>query len=503
MPRVALLGGAYSAKSPIANVQRCFNLYPEKNPDASQAPVQVTHYPRQGRTRVGTTPEIGRGRCLYTATNGDVYCVIDNRVYYIDPDFQYNEVGDLTALGIKPVYMADNGLKIVIVDGSLQGYEIDMVTRVMEQINNPNYLGSNFIGFLDGFLIFNKPDTPIFYSSLSYLVDFNALDFGVKSAWPDNIVAFGIVEREIWLFGSKKGEIWYNAGSPGFSFQALPGIIVEFGCAAPYSVAVQDINIYWLSQSPEGGWMMMKGKQHAAERISTFAIEAAWRKYPKVDDAISSCYQIEGHFFLRVDFPTADKTWIFDEATQQWHEEGFTDKNGIHHRMRDTFTCFAYNCNLVLDWSKGDLYKIDPDNYTDAGDPIVCIRTFPHLIGEEDERVTYTRLIADIEAGTTPNTFDVPVDQSPWSLGFSDGFGPAALSVPPQISLRCSRTRGISFDNAMLQPMGSAGHFSCTPTWNRLGMARDMVFELSWSSPMKTALNGVFVTYERHEFDMQ
>ena len=32
--------------------------------------------------------------------------------------------------------------------------------------------------------------------------------------------------------------------------------------------------------------------------------------------------------------------------------------------------------------------------------------------------------------------------------------------------------------------------FLTTVIWNRLGMARDRVFKLQWSAPVKTALNG-------------
>jgi hypothetical protein len=50
-------------------------------------------------------------------------------------------------------------------------------------------------------------------------------------------------------------------------------------------------------------------KGRAAKRISNFAIEDEWKKYAYVGDAIGGCYQIDGHNFYAIHFPTADKTW--------------------------------------------------------------------------------------------------------------------------------------------------------------------------------------------------
>ena len=61
----------------------------------------------------------------------------------------------------------------------------------------------------------------------------------------------------------------------------------------------------------------------------------------------------------------------------------------------------------------------------------------------------------------------------------------------PQVNLRWSPTRGQSWLNPVAQPfaVGPASNLQ----WRRLGMARDMVFELSWSTNIPTTLSGAFV----------
>lgn len=489
MPRVTLTGGAYSAPSLIANAQRSVNIFPENNPKASNPPVPVTHYPRPGLTPLGAPPNIGQGRCLYGASNGDLYAVVGQQIYFIDADFKYTNLGAIQTGTSTPVYMSDNGTDITLVDGTSQGYDIQMSNRAFGIISDPNFLGGDRTDYIDSFLIYNQPDTPNWYSSLSNQVAFNALDFGTKTAWPDNIIAIIACERVVWLLGPKKGEIWYNAGTSPFSFSEQPSIIIEQGCAAKYSVQKQDVNIYWLSQSPEGDRMVMRGNNNLAQRISFSSIEAEFRKYPRVDDAIGDCYQIQGHAFYRLHFPTADKTWVWDENTQQWWEECSIDSNGVLHRAKTAFVAFAYGKNIALDWQTGQIYQLDISNFTDNGIPMPCIRSFPHMLDEEDDRVTYWRFIADMEAGTPGGT-----QQLPLVIG-------GVTIEPPLVSLRTSRTRGESWGDAVMQPLGAAGLYNTRPTWNRLGYATDMVFELSWSTPMKTALNGAFVVFERHEGD--
>jgi hypothetical protein len=276
-----------------------------------------------------------------------------------------------------------------------------------------------------------------------------------------------------------------------------------------------DTFIYWLSQSPEGARMVMRGSAGIAHRISTHAIEAEMRRYARVDDCIGNCNQIVGHNFYKLHFPTADITWVWDEATQLWHKEHFSDVNGAFHRRNACFPAYAYQRNLMLDWSNGNLYLDDPDNMFDAltgtatspgkkGAPVVRRRGLPHMINGEFDRVSYWRLIADIDNGDNDERFGPFILQSTrdWDIEFSGEFGPAGYTVfPPFMSLRKSKTRGHTWENRITQLMGGTGQYGHRVAFRRLGYGGDTVFELEWSAPVKTALNGVYLLTEEHMYD--
>lgn len=493
MVAIPLTSGAYNSESLIANEQRCVNLYPEKNPEESHPEFPTTHYVRPGLLKLGSPPIPGMARCLYGSTKGDLYAVIDQAVYYINPDWVFTLIGTLIAKVSTPASMADNGTDILLVDGSAQGYNISLGTRVFSQIADPNFLGSDRADFIDTFIILNKPNTNQWYCTLSGQIAFNALYIGVKTAWPDNVLCVVAIEREVWIFGPKKSEVWYNAGATPFPFNILPGVIIEQGCAAKYSPAKIDTNVCWLSESPEGARMVMRGNsQNVAQRISTHAIENEFLTYVRVDDAIGSVYQIKGHSFYELHFPTVDKTWAIDLETMQWWEDASIDINGVLHRARNAFTAYAYGKNVALDWATGTLYQIDQKTYTDNGQPIPWIRSFPHYTNEL-KYTTLAAIIVDVETGTRPNTGEINQFLSPFSSGFSSGFGPVTQVAAPVINLRISRDAGANFGNNRPKKMASSGRYRSMMRWRGNGLARDWVLEFSSTAEMSGALNGAYI----------
>ena len=464
---VPLTGGPYMSKDVVADFQRCINLYPEAAP-SEQAPVPIVHFPTPGLTLKGVSPNISMFRCLYRATNGDLYAVVGNSVYYISVAFNFTLLGliaDLTTIAC----MADNGLVVCLVDGTVNGYSIDMTTRVMTQIADPAFYGSISVGYIDTFFIFNQPQTRNFYISRSGVLTFDPLDIVAKTGSSDPVQIVVCTEREAWVMGTLTSEPWYNAGSADFALAAIPGAFLEHGTVAPYSMAELDGFLFWVDQDKNGSGTVAMSVNYKASKISTFAIDAEIQSYLIKSDAIGYCYQQDGHAFYVLTFPNADKTWCYELNTGQWHERNSIDGNGILHRHRSNCYAFAYGLNLVGDFQNGNLYQLDQNAYTDNGIAIPRIRSWPHLVFG-GQMIEYQRFTAFMETGTS--------------------LDPAAN---PLISLRWSDNGGHSFGNAVTASMGKTGQYNRQIAWNNCGQARDRIFELSWSEPLKTVLNGAFI----------
>lgn len=577
MPRINLLGGTYQARSVIADAQRCINLYPEINPGTDQDH-PVTHYPTPGTYLLKKSPINNASRCNYRSSNGQLFRVIGPNVYYVDSSWNHNLLGSITN-GTNICYMIDNGLVIVLVDGTNNGYAIDMVSHSFAQISSPNFVGATKVDYLDTFFLFNVVNTNQWYISLSevnfkiltgtigglltidvagggtgyingtynnvpltggtgsgatanitvsgtlvtaatvnlpgqnYVIGdqlsasnanlggagsgldinvdqitgggFDPLDIATKDGYPDPIQTIYVVHTEIWLVGQLTTEVWYNSGASDFTFQRLPGTFIEHGCAAPYSIAKEDLNLFWLSQDLNGQAIVVMSQGYQLLRISTHAIENAIGNYSTISDATGYTYQKEGHIFYVLRFPTANACWVYDKIARLWHQRCWTDINGILNAHRANVCAFAYGQNVIGDYQNGNLLALDLNTYTDYVDaagpnsdgsyPISRIRGFPHLV-ENANRISYRNFIADLETGNDSGTIDNSTSAN-----------------PPKISLRYSDDRGRTYGNRVEQTMGAIGQFVTSVQFNRLGYARDRVFELSWSAPARTALQGAFI----------
>jgi hypothetical protein len=368
-------------------------------------PVAFTHYPTPGLRLLGTLPG-GPIRAIKQVTTGGIYAVSGNGVYSVDPNtWGSTLLGNISSSRTTPVSMQDNGLDLVIVDGSTYGWDVTLATNAFSIINDPNgmMVGADRVDYLDTYLLFNKPNTPQFYSSDSLAVTFDQLWFANKESFSDLLVTLAVAKREIWLLGERTSEIWYNAGSTDFPFQQMQSTFVDHGCRAKYSVATYDNMVFWLAYDRAGQGLVLYGIGYQTTRVSTYAIEAELTTYSRIDDAIGFTYSLGGHVFYVLTFPTADVTWVYDITTKEWHEWRWIDSNGDEHRHRAN-CAYPINGQVVVgDWENGNLYALDPSVMTDNGWPIKRQRAYPHILNDLD-RVFYRQFEADLETGTHGST---------------------------------------------------------------------------------------------------
>lgn len=478
-------GIPYQGKSYIANSQKCVNLYAEGN--AKDAPFPLTYYPTPGSllftTAVVPAATNGAIRGCFRTSIGTAYIVVGSTVYFM------TNAGALVFVGsildrLSQVYMADNGLAVVLVDGSATGYAIDINTNAFGIIIDPSFLGADFVVFLDTFFVFNRPGTNEFYISLSIVnfalltagTSFDPLDIASKSGSADPIVAILIVHQYLWLIGSLTTEIWVGSGSADFFFQQVQGAYIDNGCTAPYSASNQDVVTFWLMQNRQGSRIVVQGKGYSVDEISTPYMVNRFKSYATVSDAIGFCFQLDDHAYYALIFPTANEGWLYDLTTGYWNAWGYTDNNGVLNRPRANCCMFAFDKVFVGDFENGQVLELNSSAFTDAGQPISRIITFPHIIDNGD-RIRFNQFALSMEPGTDDNPADV-----------NDEF---------IVSLRWSDDGGKTFGQAVEQSLGSGGELLTQAQWNRLGQGRDRVFELAWSAPYKTALNGGFVDFEK------
>jgi hypothetical protein len=462
-----ILGSSYVARSVNAADNRMVNLFPEIVPDGGKQPAFLQRTP--GLRKLLQFPT-GPVRGLWTF--GDYgYAVSGNRFYKIASDWTFEDKGGVP--GSNPVNMVDNGTQLFIADGAT-GYIYNANTDVFAQITDPDFAGAVGVGFIDGYFVFNEPNSQKFWVTTLYdgsSVD--PLDFASAEGSPDNLVTLIVDHREVWLFGETSVEVWYNAGLPDFPLARIQGAFNEIGCQAAYSVAKLDNALFWLGKDARGNGIVYRSKGYTGERVSTHAVEWQIQQYSTLADAVAYTYQQDGHAFYVLNFPTANTTWVFDVSTGVWHERaGWENSQFTRHRGQCQMN---YNNEIVIgDYVAGVLYAYDMNVYVEANTVQRWLRSWRALpTGQNDlKRTAQHSLQLDCESG----------------VGLTTGQG-----SDPQVMLRWSDDGGHTWSNEHWKSMGQIGQYGKRVIWRRLGMTqkiRDRVYEVSGTDPVKIAIMG-------------
>jgi hypothetical protein len=498
--RTPILGSSYVTRSVNAADNRMVNLFPEVIPEGGKEPGFLNRAPGLNFLQtVGTGPI--RGLWVAKISTSVFYVVSGVEVYKLS-----STTGTPTLIGTVsgtgPVSIADNGAQIFFAcNGPSFIYNIN--TGVFGPITDPDFPGAVTVGFLDGYFVFNEPNSQkIWVTALLDGYDINALDFASAEGSPDGLVAVNVDHREAWLFGSDSVEVWYDAGLADFPLTRIQGAFNELGCAAAFSVAKLDNTLFWLGTDARGQGIVYKANGYNGQRVSTHAVEWQIQQYGNISDAIAYTYQQDGHSFYVLTFPSANATWVYDAATQAWHERAGWD-NGSFTRHRSNCQCNFGGNIIVGDYQNGNIYTLDLDTYADNGQIQRWLRSWRALPTGTNtlKRTAQHSLQLDAQAGAllTPITEYV-------YLTTEDGFklitesydnlvDETTLSVnpPPQFMLRWSDDGGHTWSNEHWAQGGAVGAYGTRIFWRRLGMTlklRDRVYELSGTDPIQIAIMG-------------
>lgn len=469
MPQFPFVGQAYEAPMPLQDAEKCVNWYPEisQNRD-SKTPIALLGTP--GLVQLGVYGAGPIRGCWALPGGMQAIVVSGDAVFMVDQAFNGTQIGTL-ATSRGPVQIRDNGAGniAVIVDGP-NGYVVNRTLNTVKQISDPAWLGSTRIAFIDGWLVFNKPDSQTFYTSPLYWNGTDAMDatyFALKDTSTDNIVTMMENKRELWLIGERTGEVWYDAGNSYFPFSRLQGVTFQHGCAAPQSMARLSDSLVWLGQNEQGQPVVKRTAMfgYIVQDFSTIAVNYAIAQYSTVEDAIGYVYLEDGHLFYVLTFPTADRTWVYDAMTNMWHERASYDSvAGLFHRHRSNCQMNFQGVTVVGDYASGALFQLSRKAYTDAGAPLVAWRRTPHVWDQNNrERVFHSQLQIEFAPG----------------VGLQTGQG-----SDPQAVMKWSDDGGQTWGNEHWRTIGAAGQTKNRAIWRRLGTARDRVYDVRFSDPV-------------------
>lgn len=479
MPDFGFVGASYEAPSIYQDAQECINFFceidPTKQPGARGV---VAMYPTPGLVKIAQLV-VSEVRGLHTLSNETcMIAVSGSTVYTIDHSYTATIIGSLTT-NTGQVSISDNvtnnGMTAYIVDGVNRYTWVQSTNTFTILLSSDGpWQGANVVDSVDGYNIYNQPGTFNWAcTDLSSSSSSQAL-YGSANGFPDNITGLIVDRRQVYVLKDVTTEVWTDignviAGITTFPFARVPGTTVQGGCGATFSVARFGSSFALVCKDTRGDSTIEAMVNYDYKKFSTHAVEQSITNYV-TSDAIAFTYQIEGHEMYVVTFPSVGEyglTWVYDGSTQQWHKWLAWDSDAaVYKRHRSNCGCFFNNEYIVGDYENGKIYMIKNDVYTEDGAVIRRMRRAPHLTTDL-ERQYFESFQIQFQPG----------------VGLSTGQG-----KDPQAMLRWSNDGGSTWSNEHWVTIGQIGQYANRALWRRLGWARDRIFEVVITDPVKAVI---------------
>ena len=478
------VSATYPARSYAVSADRIVNWYPEIV-ESHLGKSVINYYPTPGLLLVADCSALGAGRAAF-ALDGRQWAVIGNVLVEFHADGTFEQYPGLADDGA-PAFIVANAKtppQLMIGSGN-HGYIFDTGALTLTEITGgvePDgvtpgvFNGCAMPAFLDGYLIALTPDSRSFQiSALGEGLNWSALDNSANLGSADKVRAIITDHEYLYLFGSKRAAVYANSGNADFPIVPVPGAFIEQGIRARASLQRIDNTLMWYGENEHGAGVVYRAEGFIPRRVSTHAVESVWTQYGLDTDAIAFVQQRDGHTFYRLTFPAQDQTWVYDLATDMWHERAAWDSaNGAYHAQVQRFGCYATGGTFgryFVVGADGKIYREADGVYTEDGRVIRRVRIAP-VIAKQNKMMFVSRLEIVVQPG----------------IGL-DG-DPDAVGANPQMMLRYSGDSGATWSNEMTASAGRLGNPDARIVFDQLGSGRAWVPEISVTDPV----NWVIVT---------
>jgi hypothetical protein len=202
------------------------------------------------------------------------------------------------------------------------------------------------------------------------------------------------------------------------------------------------------------------------QRVSTHAVEAAIADVSDWSICSLMGYVVNGHAFMAL-ILSDRATWIYDCATQLWHEAETYGKN----RWWGDCHCWAYGSHLIGAFDSGQIFALDETHYFDGADTPLIAEMVSAPIGEDAGYKTMGLFQLDMETG----------------VGLATGQG-----SDPKVMLQYSDDRGRTWSSEKWKSAGKIGEYGRAVIWRQLGRFRSRIIKLRISDPVKRAFINYF-----------
>lgn len=483
--QIPFIGQAARSRSVIVNNQTTVNFMQAIKGQGAKAPIVLETAP--GLVDLAA---LGDGPCRSSqmqasnirvgATENELYGVYGTRLMAQTVSSGNIDIGGLNANPGR-VNIARGRQYIALVDGT-DGYTFDGTT--FAQISDLDFPGVSAAGapthilYLDGFFIVNDALTDNFFiSAREDPTSWNALDFAAAAVAPDNALAMAATESMLWIFGEESSQAYYNSGNQDFPYDIILNATQEVGILAPQSVAESDDGIFFLATTPEGGRFIYQITGQSGRIITEDEQEAFLLTVIDPSTAYGFVYKQAGKSFYVLqlgatggDDPRSSSTLVYNIKANAFETRELLDgtawRAGGHGILGGQ--------NIIGSRLQGRNLRLDLNEFQDAGQQMIRRRRsqMVHVLNKE---MDFWSLIVDLQGGVGTAV-------------------PAGAN--PQLKMRYSNDGGQTWSDFLIEDVGAIGETLRRVVFDKLGSARQRVWEIQLSDAVNLTIVGAYAEIE-------
>lgn len=441
---------------------RLINMYFEPLPEGAVYPSLLTQ--RSGLKKAFDT-EILDGCRGSIQFEDNVYIVLGENLVKLTfgESVLTSEIVGTLSNNNQPVYIETNSLQIAILTTDGDYYVYDGAT--LTQIPLP-FIPSSMTFGAQSVILSEKGTFAFYISDVGDATTFNlTLKTGAAES-PYKIVRMFYFHQELWALKEDAIEIFApnaDAALPFILIQGTPRLSI--GLANPLAITSNGDILAWLGSDA----IIYGAVQHAAQKISTYAIESQIAK-SDLKNVTAYSFTEKGHKFIIFNFPDLGTSFCYDAKENLWHERQ-TLFNGVTSSWQGVCPILFQNKPYFFDKSLGLVYKLDQETYGDND--------------KEFQRIVHLPYVNQNEFYIFHNYLEIRCDKGVG--GFNN----------PAVILQYSTDQGHTWSTERALSLGGAGQYNNSLKTYGLGANKGgRIYRLIFTDFYKWVITGISLDYE-------
>lgn len=304
----------------------------------------------------------------------------------------------------------------------------------------PDDAGVTDVMYLRGFWIAVRADTQVLYSRVPGDTAWDAITFTSAEYEPDKVVGLGKLGDTVLVLGEASVEPFALTGTAANPLAPYGGSAEDIGCRARDTIVSNlpgavfmvgnDCAVYKMTPSP-----VVVSDNGIAEKI----------RLADAMDLRAWAFSQDQHDFLVISLGT--ETIVYDDATKLWA----TWTSDGYDYFRGHLGCSVLGEVFAADslTNSGQLWRVNPEKLTDAGDEIDCIGTGFYQMQEGS--TVCSNLVLECARGWAPIS---------------------GQGSDPLVGMRYSDDQGATWSGWSERTLGAMGRYRDKARWNALGTIR-------------------------------